>query len=165
MLAGRTEGVVGNSYSRGAVAAGRPQNQCRVYLGCPGLWNRLKIELWFRKTQARGLQSQEEIRIRIQTQRSLEEGARNENLRLYWQIARFKLQIGLGRLKQDLNRDPEEVELIHCGCREDCALCQGEAHAHQHARSTSNLFLDRFSLLTQASRRQNGGSCKLGRQF
>jgi hypothetical protein len=62
MLAGETGWVVGNSYSRGAVAAGRPQNQCRVYLGYPGFWDRLSFELWFRKTQVRGYWSQGEIR-------------------------------------------------------------------------------------------------------
>jgi hypothetical protein len=62
MLAGGREWVVGNSYSRGAVAAGRPQNQCRVYLEYPEFWDRLTIELWFRKTQVREGQSQEGIR-------------------------------------------------------------------------------------------------------
>jgi hypothetical protein len=47
----------------------------------------------------------------------------NKNLRLYWPIARLKLQIELGRLKQDLNRDPEEVELIHCGGRDGRTVC------------------------------------------
>lgn len=64
MLAGETGWVVGNSYSRGAVAAGRPQNQCRVYLRYPGFWDRLSFELWFRKTQVRGDWSQGEIRNR-----------------------------------------------------------------------------------------------------
>jgi hypothetical protein len=89
----------------------------------------------------------------------------NENLRLYRQIAKLKLQIEPGRLKQDLNRDSEEVELIHCGGREGCALCRGKAVPCLRARGTTDLFLDRFSLLTQASRRQNGGSCELSRGF
>jgi hypothetical protein len=87
----------------------------------------------------------------------------NENLRLCRQIAKLKLQIEPGRLKQDLNRDSEEVELIHCGGRENCALCRARAAPCLHAIGTTDLFLDRFSLLTQASRRQNGGSCELNR--
>jgi hypothetical protein len=87
----------------------------------------------------------------------------NENLRLYRQIAKLKLQIELGRLKQDLNRDSEEVELIHCGAQEGGAVCQGEVVPCLRARGTTDLFLDRFSLLTQASRRQNSGSCELSR--
>lgn len=89
----------------------------------------------------------------------------NQYLRLYRQIAELKLQIELGRLKQNLNRDPEELELIHCGGREGRAVCQEDAVPRLLWRSTGDLFLDRFSLLTQASRRQNGGSCELGRGF
>jgi hypothetical protein len=46
----------------------------------------------------------------------------NHNLRLRCQIAKLKYQVELGRLKQDRNRNTEEVVLIHYGGRIVCRV-------------------------------------------
>ena len=52
--------VLEDENSREAVAAGRPQSQCRVYWGYPGYWDQLSIELGFRTTQVSKNQSRDE---------------------------------------------------------------------------------------------------------
>jgi hypothetical protein len=89
----------------------------------------------------------------------------NHNLRLRWQIAKLKYQVELGRLKQDRNRNTEEVVLIHYSGRIVCRVSRCHwswfrwIAVGQYAVQAIDCLTD--WAFPRSSRHRNGGSCEL----